>query len=496
MATAKLSSIAAGGVLNPSIDLLVGVRSGATDYQITPTGATVTVSGTTKTLALSDGWTIQDCTNASAQTITIPTNASVAYPIGTVIQFEQNGAGVLTITATGGVTLNGVIAGSAVSSGQYSSFYIRLVSADVWYCEGTSVGAVSGTLTVTSTSATALTVGASGATNPVFTVNANTASVITGLNITGAATGGTTTLTATDSGANAGLTLAAKGSGVLTLKSGSNSNITLLGTTGANIQPDGNTRMSYGTSNFNYTFAAVSSGVVPNILYTGAADTALTASNNAPIVFYNFAAATRQHATGSLTIQRDFRILGATDSFVGASTLTDSIVLALGLKSAGTNATVTNSSGLYIPTIALTGTVTNSYGLNIAAASGATNNYAAVFTGQVVNGGTTPTIAAGAGAGTSPTLSVAGSNNGGVLTLTTGTTPSGSNAIIATITFTNPFPTGCSVVLWPANAVTAAISGTTGVYVAGTTTTFVVTSGTVGLTGSTAYLFNYQVIGY
>ena len=123
--------------------------------------------------------------------------------------------------------------------------------------------------------------------------------------------------------------------------------------------------------------------------YTGAADTALTASTEAPDAYFNMGQ-TRQHATGALTTQRDFRITGSNHSFVGASTITNAAALAIdGPPKAGTNATITNSSAIYIPTLALSGgTVTNSYGLNVAATTNAANNYAAYFSGGNVGIGT------------------------------------------------------------------------------------------------------------
>lgn len=126
------SSSSFGGIPNS----IVNATTGAT--QLLP--LTVAVSATTKTLGLTDAETIQDCSNASAQTVTIPTNANVAFPVGTVIQFEQNGAGALTIQAAGGVTLNGNVAGTATAGGQFTAFYIRQESADVWYAVGISGG--------------------------------------------------------------------------------------------------------------------------------------------------------------------------------------------------------------------------------------------------------------------------------------------------------------------------------------------------------------------
>lgn len=67
---------------------------------------TVTQSTTTRTLALTDAFKYIRCTNASATTITVPTNASVAFPIGTQIDFFQAGTGQVSFVAAGGVTIN------------------------------------------------------------------------------------------------------------------------------------------------------------------------------------------------------------------------------------------------------------------------------------------------------------------------------------------------------------------------------------------------------
>lgn len=64
-------------------------------------------TGTTYTLVLTDGGKTVTLNNASAVTVTIPTNTSVAFPLGTEINFVNKGAGTVTIQPTGGVTLNG-----------------------------------------------------------------------------------------------------------------------------------------------------------------------------------------------------------------------------------------------------------------------------------------------------------------------------------------------------------------------------------------------------
>lgn len=125
-----------------------------------------------------------------------------------------------------------------------------------------------------------------------------------------------------------------------------------------------------------------------------------------------------------------------------------------------------------------------------------------VSTKHIIGSSGTPTIAAGTGAGTSPTVSVSGTDMSGIVNVTTGTTPTGSNAIVGTITFNTAYgsaPKG--VVLTPANTNSAALATTTQVFVPAngqtngtTTTTFVVESNGTALAASTAYIWTYQVI--
>lgn len=53
------------------------------------------------TLALSDIGKHIYCTNAGSQTITVPVNASVAFPIGTAITLINNGTTAVTVSVTG-----------------------------------------------------------------------------------------------------------------------------------------------------------------------------------------------------------------------------------------------------------------------------------------------------------------------------------------------------------------------------------------------------------
>lgn len=88
-----------------------------------------------KTLGLSDAGTMQQVSSSSARTITIPANASVAFPVGTEIEIVRYGTGSVTVTAAGGVTL--VSANSLVSlSSQYACAALKKLTADTWLLTG------------------------------------------------------------------------------------------------------------------------------------------------------------------------------------------------------------------------------------------------------------------------------------------------------------------------------------------------------------------------
>lgn len=239
--------------------------------------------------------------------------------------------------------------------------------------------------TITSASANCLDAGLNGSTNPVLQIDCSIASQATGVSIQGSAAGGGTTIQAISSGASEKMFVLAKGSQILytgSSASGGQQNISLGGTTVA----------SFMFSQTSFTPQASSTAATIRFATTAINDTALTASTEAPWAYFNMAA-TRQHATGSLTTQRDFRITGSTHSFVGASTLSDLSALELdGYAQAGTNATVTSAEALSIPTQAVAGTVTSAYGIKAATPTGATNNYAAQFTGPIDLEGSVPVI--------------------------------------------------------------------------------------------------------
>jgi len=77
--------------------------------------------------------------NASAAaTITIPTDAAVAFPVGTEIEVSQEGAGEVTITPAGGVTLNS-FENKRKIDGRYSVVVLKKRAANDWRLAGTLV---------------------------------------------------------------------------------------------------------------------------------------------------------------------------------------------------------------------------------------------------------------------------------------------------------------------------------------------------------------------
>lgn len=90
-----------------------------------------TDSTTAWTLALADNYNYMRASNASAITITVPPNSSVAFPIGSTILIEQTGAGAVTITNGSGVTLNAANSNLSTSA-QYEVLQLVKVATDVW----------------------------------------------------------------------------------------------------------------------------------------------------------------------------------------------------------------------------------------------------------------------------------------------------------------------------------------------------------------------------
>ena len=87
---------------------------------------------TSYTLKLSDINKYIQLDNADAITLTVPTFANAAIPIGASLTLEQTGVGVITVTADSGVTLHG----NVLSGGQYTIIVLVKTSFNTWTCIG------------------------------------------------------------------------------------------------------------------------------------------------------------------------------------------------------------------------------------------------------------------------------------------------------------------------------------------------------------------------
>ncbi len=85
----------------------------------------------TWTFTLANNGNVVEGTSSLDENFVIPANASVAFPVGTVIAVYQAGAGQITVVPASGVTLqsNG---GLRRTSGQFATIGLRKRAKDIW----------------------------------------------------------------------------------------------------------------------------------------------------------------------------------------------------------------------------------------------------------------------------------------------------------------------------------------------------------------------------
>ncbi len=99
-----------------------------------PNGATLNTQTASYTLVLGDANKTIEMNVASANTLTIPPNSSVAFPVSTVINVTQYGAGATTITAGAGVTLRSEF--GLIMAGQYALATLYKRATNEWVVGG------------------------------------------------------------------------------------------------------------------------------------------------------------------------------------------------------------------------------------------------------------------------------------------------------------------------------------------------------------------------
>jgi uncharacterized protein (AIM24 family) len=92
-------------------------------------------TGTSYTSVLSDAGKVVEMSNAAANTLTVPPDASVAYPANTFFHVRQGGVGQTTIAPGAGVTLNSR-GGALKLTGQWSEATLTKRAADEWVATG------------------------------------------------------------------------------------------------------------------------------------------------------------------------------------------------------------------------------------------------------------------------------------------------------------------------------------------------------------------------
>lgn len=130
------SAVVNADITNATIDLTTKV-TGVLPAANVGLGRTINSQiGTSYTLVLSDGSaaganTLITMGNAGATTVTVPTNASVAFPVGTQVDVMQVGAGKVTFSPAGGVTLNSKSANLSISA-QYVGVSLIKTATNTW----------------------------------------------------------------------------------------------------------------------------------------------------------------------------------------------------------------------------------------------------------------------------------------------------------------------------------------------------------------------------
>lgn len=94
-------------------------------------------TGTSYTLVLGDAAKTITLTNAAAITLNVPTNASVAFAIGTQIMLYQGGAGQVSVVATTPATTTIRAQGTKTKiTGQYGVACLMKLATDEWVLFG------------------------------------------------------------------------------------------------------------------------------------------------------------------------------------------------------------------------------------------------------------------------------------------------------------------------------------------------------------------------
>ena len=131
------TAIADGSVTSTEFQYINTLTSNAQTQLDTKSAKLITTNRQTSsyTLVIGDADKLVEMNNASANNLTIPLNATVAYATGTQILLSQYGAGQTTVVATGGVTVRSS-GGKLKLTAQYSGATLIKIDTNEWYLFG------------------------------------------------------------------------------------------------------------------------------------------------------------------------------------------------------------------------------------------------------------------------------------------------------------------------------------------------------------------------
>ena len=96
----------------------------------------IAITGTSQTVGITHLGAWLDCENASAQTLTIDTDANASWPDNAQIQGAQMGAGKVSFVGASGVTVRKSATFNASCAGQYAVWGLKRVGANEWLLFG------------------------------------------------------------------------------------------------------------------------------------------------------------------------------------------------------------------------------------------------------------------------------------------------------------------------------------------------------------------------
>lgn len=126
-----------------TISTSIGLKADQTDLDTLETTVGTKADKNASFVALSANHTLEltnkdkvlNFTNSAAVTITVPDNATIAFPVGSQIAVLRNGAGTVTFAGASGVTVNSKDSLLSIA-GQYGSAALLKTGTDVWQLVG------------------------------------------------------------------------------------------------------------------------------------------------------------------------------------------------------------------------------------------------------------------------------------------------------------------------------------------------------------------------